>query len=989
MHTLFSNRQNDEFSCLYLNIRSLVRNFDVFNNFLSSFPVKPDIIALAETKLTETVNLDANVDIPGYCFVHRKSKTHFGGVGFYISNRIDFETRNDFDLTDKDCDCESLFVEINAKSKKKQVIGVFYRHPRQNYNSFMREYEKLLKNLNDKRMNFKIFGDFNIDYLRVSNSKTVEKFTDMVYSNGAFMPIKNPTRVPIHTEKCCVGKTNKNNKKSKKCNLGKGSIIDHLYLSDLNLIKNIGINVNDMTDHYPIFAIFKMCVNRFNTVEPSMRRDYRNFDKKIFSEDITKEFDAITTNETNLNRKFECLHEAIHKAIDKNAPKRNFYKKELNSGYKPWFNKALTDKINLRKHLYFLIQKKNKKELINQYETVKKTVQKDLIQAEKAYYDEAFRRHKYDMKETWNLINKVINRRKNKIINIKKMRCPNGSITTDQDEICNILNNHFVLNGPKLARKIPDTNVLPTRYLSNNIVRNSLFLSPTDPIEIEKIIDNLKSGKASGPDGISTTFIKHGKEEIAFILTNLINECLSNGFFPDCLKQALVVPIHKKDDKACPDNYRPISLLPCISKIFEKIIYKRFLDFCKEQKILSDQQFGFRKKHSTQHALSTLTNFLAKKLDDSETSIVVFLDLSKAFETVDHSILLDKLYFYGIRGIALELIKSYLENRKQRVKTGNHLSDFMEILCGVPQGSILGPLLFLLYINDLPFAIDLASILFADDTSVLSSSKNISTLFEDINSKLEELNTWFISNKLTVNYSKTNYIIFSGHHNRIFHNFNVKMGGQVLQRVTNAKYLGLQFDEKLNWKPHVSYLCKKISTCCNIMFKLRHLVPLESCLSVYYSLFYSRVSYGIISWGSASADVVNPIRVQQNRILRTMLFKPMETRIQSLFYELKLLSIKDLFSYEIAKHVHKFTSDSLPQCFKEQFSYISNDRATRSSSRSDLVVLRTKKEVGKKSSTFIGANVWNSIPLEIRTLGFQRFTHSLKEMYIESYNVSN
>ena len=357
------------------------------------------------------------------------------------------------------------------------------------------------------------------------------------------------------------------------------------------------------------------------------------------------------------------------------------------------------------------------------------------------------------MKETWKLINKIVNKRKKAINFIKKIKCENGSTVTDQEQICNVLNKHFVMNGPKLARKIPDSSILATDFLETS-VSDSIFMSPTDKTEIEEIIDKLKLGKASGPDGINASFVKHGKNAIAKILEVLINECLSEGIFPKCLKRALVVPIHKSGPKDCANNYRPISLLPCISKIFEKVIYKRLIDFCTLKKVISEKQFGFRKKHSTQHALVNLTDFLYEKLDNSETAAVVFLDLSKAFETVNHQILLDKLYRYGIRGVAYNLIRSYLSERKQCVKSGNHFSVFMDIECGVPQGSILGPLLFLLYVNDLPFVIDLYSILFADDTCVLSSSKCYTTLTQDLNEKLSKLKDWFISNKLTVNYSK-------------------------------------------------------------------------------------------------------------------------------------------------------------------------------------------------------------------------------------------
>ena len=523
---------------------------------------------------------------------------------------------------------------------------------------------------------------------------------------------------------------------------------------------------------------------------------------------------------------------------------------------------------------------------------------------------------------------------------------------------------------------------MATDFLTEHAVTDSIFMSPTDNEEIEEIIDKLKEGKASGPDGINATFVKHGRRTIANILVRLINECLSKGVFPNCLKRALVVPIHKSGPKDSPDNYRPISLLPCISKIFEKVIYKRIINFCISKKVISEKQFGFRKKHSTQHALIHLTDFLLEKLDNSEKSIVVFLDLSKAFETVNHQILLDKLYHYGIRGIAYNLLKSYLSNRKQCVKSGNHFSVFMNIECGVPQGSILGPLLFLLYVNDLPLTVDLYSILFADDTCVLSSSKDMELLTRDINAKLAKLNEWFVSNKLTVNYTKTNYIVFCGKIRKTF-SPEITMGSHTLKRVSSTKYLGIMFDEDLNWKCHVSYLSSKISKCCNIMYKMRHLVPLESCISMYYCLFYSKMSYGILCWGSASNDTTNAIRVLQNKIVKTMLFKPFDTRIKPLFYELNLLNVKDLYHFEIAKHVHKFHTASLPDVFRNQFSFVSS--TTRSSTRNDLIIRRTKKEIGKRTSEIVGATIWNTIPNEIRTLEYKGFSKAYKKALISAY----
>ena len=226
---------------------------------------------------------------------------------------------------------------------------------------------------------------------------------------------------------------------------------------------------------------------------------------------------------------------------------------------------------------------------------------------------------------------------------------------------------------------------------------------------------------------------------------------------------------------------------------------------------------------------------------------------------------------------------------------------------GVPHGCILGSLLFLLYVNDLPITVDLSTILFADDTCIVTSSKNVNSLIRNTNAKLKVLNQWFISNKLTVNFTKTKYLVFSGQGKKHF-NGVLKMGTNTLTRVSNIKYLGLMIDDSLNCKSHVSYLSSKVSSCCNIMYKLRYLIPLKSCISVYYSLFYSRISYGIMCWGSACHSVLNPIRVLQNKVVKAMLFKPVDTRIQPLLAQTNILRVKDIFNLEIAKHVHKFQS---------------------------------------------------------------------------------
>ena len=227
---IFLEKSSTEISCLYVNIRSIVCNYDILTRFIKQLKDKPDIIALSETKITTQVNQNANVEMPGYVFKYTKSSTMAGGVGFYISDQLDFDIRGDLGINKPECHCETLFIQLESKQKCKQIFGIFYRHPRYDYQKFAQEYEKLLLKLTNEKCNFLITGDFNIDFLRIGKKPAVEKFADMVYSSGAFMPINQPTRVPIHTEKCC----GQNNKKLKKCKRGQPSILDHAYLNNLH-----------------------------------------------------------------------------------------------------------------------------------------------------------------------------------------------------------------------------------------------------------------------------------------------------------------------------------------------------------------------------------------------------------------------------------------------------------------------------------------------------------------------------------------------------------------------------------------------------------------------------------------------------------------------------------------------------------------------------------------------------------------------------------
>ena len=344
----------------------------------------------------------------------------------------------------------------------------------------------------------------------------------------------------------------------------------------------------------------------------------------------------------------------------------------------------------------------------------------------------------------------------------------------DPAAIAGEFNKFFVNVGPNLAKRISASSKSPMEFLSGNYC-NSMYLLPTTAEEIGDIIANLKNSTSAGYDNFQTKLIKFCSNELALILAHVNNQSLIEGVFPDRLKIARVVPIFKSGDNKLVSNYRPISILPTFTKISEKIMYARLEKYLTQNSILHKNQFGFRPKLSTGLALLELLDKLSSSIDMSETTVGVFIDLAKAFDTVNHQILLNKLQHYGIRGVAFSWFQSYLTARQQCVTIANCESELAIIRCGVPQGSILGPVLFLIYINDLNFASKLLStIMFADDTNLFFTGKSVHQIENIMNSELAVINEWFKANLLSLNLDKTSYIIFS---NKKISNLNIKIQG--------------------------------------------------------------------------------------------------------------------------------------------------------------------------------------------------------------------
>ena len=423
----------------------------------------------------------------------------------------------------------------------------------------------------------------------------------------------------------------------------------------------------------------------------------------------------------NAQQAYDMFHRIICGLFEKCFPKIC-----IKPGYKtrkPWLSDDLKESIKKKNKLYILSRKIPTLSNEIYYKQYKKEVDRSLVKAEKTYYEELFEKYKSNLKKSWQLIRRLINKSKKGPIQSKFKY--NGNDITEPLEIVEHFNDYFVNVGPSTAAKIPDSINNPSSYMKGNYPMH-FHMTPVTSEEIDLIISNLKES-SSGWDELSAQVIKSTRLFLIDPLVFICNLSLTTGVFPDQLKIAKVIPLYKNDDPKIFSNYRPVSVLPVISKILERLMYNRLIKYLNDNKILYSFQFGFRQNHSAVMALITLVDKISKALENGEFAIGLFLDFSKAFKTINYDVLFMKLFHYGVRGCALDWFMSYLTNRKQYVVYNGACSNLKPITCGVPQGSILGPLLFLIYVNDLAYVSEyLFMVMFADDTNALVSHIRIS-----------------------------------------------------------------------------------------------------------------------------------------------------------------------------------------------------------------------------------------------------------------------
>ena len=555
---------------------------------------------------------------------------------------------------------------------------------------------------------------------------------------------------------------------------------------------------------------------------------------------------------------------------------------------------------------------------------------------------------------------------------------------TNEYDIAEKCNDHFVSVGQRVQESITPNNIDPLIYMRGSFL-SSFYYSPIDEFQVQSIIISLKN-KSCGVFCVPIKVVKAMADILSPVLARLINRSFMMGHFPQCLKVARITPIYKGGAHSDLGNYRPISILPTFSKIYEKVVYAQLDKYIAKNNILNNSQYGFRNKMSTTHAITNHLTYLYDKLEHDNFVMSIFVDFKKAFDCVDHDILLSKLRYYGIRGLPYNWFQSYLQDRRQYTVVGDSRSTLKNVTCGVPQGSNLGPLLFLIFINDLPNCSDMFQFtLFADDSTLTATFHRDETeITNKVNDELIYVNYWLMANKIAINADKTKYIAFTYRRQTMLN--LIRIGDIRIRETTDIKFLGVYLDRSLTFKNHVKYISSKLAKSIGILNKLKYYLPLIVMKTLYRTFIQPYLLYGLQSWYSTYSNNTKSVVMLQKRAIRTITNSDYLAHTGPLFKALSILQIDHLFKYQILTYMYKTINWHYDLKVLAALNLQTDIHHYNTRNANSYRLPNYRKSMSRFSLIYLGPSLWNQLPLQIRDIpSFRKFKSRLIARYIAEY----
>jgi exonuclease III len=920
---------------VHLNIHFLYSKLDEIKILLSNQNV--DFLCLCETFLNDSFS-DSELHIDNYRLFRKDRQSHGGGLLIYAKEELPCIHRQDLESSS----VEAIWLEVKRPNSKPFLISNVYRPPSEKV-SWLDEFSRILDNASVEEKECIIIGDFNFDLLNVGTGS--KAWIQMMESANFTQLVKDPTR------KTTVSAT----------------LIDHAFTNYPHNISNILVPSYSISDHYPVCITRKenSCNSKGPVHKSVSYRSMKHFEVNDFLDELSNQPWSILDIFDDVNESVELFIDMFKTVLNKHAPQRKRRVKRINQP--GWMNHDIADAIKMRNFFHKQL------DIVN-YKLWRQNVKRLILESKRRFYQETINSNKHNPKLLWSSINTLSGARPK--VQTQYINDENDVPITIPSTAANVFNDHFA-------------SVFQTFRCDSNVDQNRDFSQSSDTSDklqpnhefsiplistsfVEKQLQVLDIGKSTGSDGLSARFLKMSATIIAPVLTRLFNRSIISCCYPQVFKNAKVIPIHKKGPTQDKSNYRPISVLPIISLIFERHVSIHLKQYIEGNNLFYTRQSGFRVNHSCQTALVQLVDEWITAIDNNEIVGTVFLDLSKAFDLVDHKILISKLNLFHLDTQARSWFASYLHNRSQQTFVSGFSSDVKPVLSGVPQGSVLGPLLFLMFINDLPLACKLTvADIFADDTTLSAHNASLDYVASALSADLRNVHTWCDFNHMSINVAKTKSMYISSKHKSRyvqtiarpiqFENYQISCSEE-------EKLLGVIIDCALSFDGHIDKVLKKCNSLLYLLSRIKIFLNVQMRKLFFNAYILPHIDYCCIIWGNCTSTQEQRLIRFQKRAARLILDQDVNAPSSILFKELNWMTFPERVSFQKAVLMFKLFNGTAPDYLLNKFPLVSHihERNLRSTSHSQLYSPKPNTEVFRRSFSYSGSLIWNNLPTYVR-----------------------